>query len=341
LFESLEHRLNFSDVSVIAAGGILTVTGSESSDEILVEQRGRQIALVAGLNTTINGQSEIVRDADDVRGIAFDMRAGDDFVRISGGRHAFAISVSGGDDNDGVVLKRTRLLALDFFGNDGNDAVAIANSTVRKSLRQFDSVGTSSTILSDSRIFLGLRADLTGNGANHVQATDLTAGDIRIKLGPKQDVLQFASCTANNVAIDLGGGNDTAGADTFDCRTMDLAAASGDDEVKLVGVNIDRRLRASMGGGRNLLRVDDSTILRGVDYTDNGNGRFYLSGTRLAGPASLVISNGRSTALLATNCRFSELQLALRGTNSTANFVSSPVDILTPLPDNVSTINRS
>lgn len=340
MIETLEHRLAFADVTVVAAGGGVTVMGSDGADEILLERRGGQIALVGGGDTTVNGNPEFVLDAEGaVRGVTFHMRGGDNSVRLIGQMPDVPVLVYGSDGSDQVTALKARLRALDIYSGRGSDRVNLERVTLRGALRIFGGIdGTLNASLFELRGGRNIHIDASAKTVS-LEVALAEVGNANITTGPKQDTVKFSSTSAQNVTVDLGGGSDSLYIGAFNGRAMDIFAGTGIDEVNVIGATMSHRLRVSMGSGRDLLRVDNSTLLRGMDFADQTAGRFYLTGTRLAGTPSVFASNARTT-VVATNSRFAELQLALRGEGSTTTLIASPVDKVNALQGNQSSIDK-
>src|SRR5262252_1347728 len=109
LFESLENR---SLPSASLAGGVLTITGTDNNDHIIVYHNSKTQIAVAELtiipSATPHHMPTVSHhiskfNAADVKSIEVDAGKGNDFVDVGGSlRHPLALpaTINGGDGND-------------------------------------------------------------------------------------------------------------------------------------------------------------------------------------------------------------------------------------------------
>jgi Ca2+-binding RTX toxin-like protein len=122
LFESLENRSLLS-ASLDSATGVLTVTGTDNNDHIIVYHNSKTQIAVAELTvipSAMPGGKPTVShhvtkfNAADVKSIEVDAGKGNDFVDVGGSLHhplALPATVNGGDGNDYLA------------GGNGNDVI--------------------------------------------------------------------------------------------------------------------------------------------------------------------------------------------------------------------------
>lgn len=260
--ESLENRrLMAGDVDVALIGTIdLAITGDHASNDILVEQVGREIRVTGQNGTTVNGSTKtavfkaggLTQEFDDIfikmnggdddvtirdlnldywhhSNLNADMGSGSDLLWINGARVAESVKVDTGTDHDIVAINRTDAGVGPLVGNIEVDLVRGVSAD-----NQLTITNSSATDIraytDEARV---LRSSVTtdvwihGNhDRNTILVSDVDAGDdIHLYGGEGRNELEVKNSTAEDIRMYGGSGRDI----------MSLRSVSVADDIRLDG----------------------------------------------------------------------------------------------------------
>jgi hypothetical protein len=134
--EGLEMRAMLAgDVDVNVSDGNLIIRGDNDDNNITVTWISENTYEVAGVDTEINGDTEIFVATGVTRNIDVDLRSGNDTFTLTGSGLEEGVDLQGsvivrlGDGDDVASIDGTSLRrVLKVDGGSGDDAVSIANS---------------------------------------------------------------------------------------------------------------------------------------------------------------------------------------------------------------------
>lgn len=299
MVESLESRLNLAgNVFVSFSGGNLFLTGDNLSNALRIEGNGPGVFEVAGVNTSLGGVANGVRNFAGVRNIFINMNGGDDVATFVTADLAGILSFSGGNGNDRLLFGEGNN-EDQFFGSlsalmgAGNDEVAIVGEGF------LGDAENNFTILGNVLIN-------GGEGNNDVDfdsVVSLTLGNVLITNGFGNDFVDIGDVLVNtrSIVVNNGGGDNNLFLDgdfTINGNLI-VTGGNGDDEVNPGDTGFDfftvtGAVSLNLGNGDNLVSFEqlDTFVQFGTAIVTGGGDDFieFLGETTNLG--AVAISTG-------------------------------------------------
>jgi hypothetical protein len=270
-FECLENRTMLAGnvVAAVDGSGNLTITGDAKSNIVYLSETSHGVWRIQGVNTKINGHSQIVHTLPVTGNITVDLGDGSDQFFMQDGMVNGDVSVSLGNGNNQGTFWGLSVGRLQVTSGDLNDQIWI------------DTV-----LASDTGSFVDTQA-----GKDKVSINHFSAPDLQINLGAGND-----SLTLNNSAlsggsspqlqIDAGNDRDTVGLSKVQAATVDIDMGAGDkDALTISQSNFDvgdfldtAGTRGHIGGNNNhgvsggpitSLTIDPNFTHRSGNFTHN------------------------------------------------------------------------
>jgi hypothetical protein len=329
-FESLEARLALAgNVTAALSGGILIITGDNSSNSILVQRVDADSFLVTGLGTRVNGSFSPKQINGVVNGIGIDMRGGSDTVTMKNLTVPGAgLGIILGGGNDALVLSNVRVNGVTAIdGGAGSDAITIDQGTFRAGLGIESRSGDDAIAITRSTITGPLDIQ-TDDGIDAVSLVNVSVVDGPLPILPVVEIPE-------NFAIleDAFVGNETGAV---------ILTGTGVDAVTLTGVQIDALTRIDTGSAADTVAIANSrfgselevvpsvqgTGVDGLEITTgNGSDAVAITNTTVIGHLLIDTTPGQPAVL-------ASVTLPADGNDSVA---LTKVTVLTALTDDTPT----
>jgi Ca2+-binding RTX toxin-like protein len=267
--------------------GVLTVEGTEASDEIALRLRAGDPGTLE-VDVGDDGSADFSFNRNKITKIDVDARAGDDLVRIDDSNGAFTdtipTTIGGGDGNDTIAGGKGSELLLGGEGNDsidGNGGNDLALLGAGDDTFVWDPGDGSDTIEGQDGT-----DTMRFNGANVAERVGLSANRNRLEF-----VREPANVTMNTAGVERVDFNALGGADL-----VSVGDLSGTD-VSRVNVDLAGTLGGATGDGQ-----PDGVTVDGTNGNDTINVSGDASGVEVSGLAALVaIRHQEPTDVVAVN----------------------------------------
>ncbi len=280
------HRLTIAAVALAATGvvhhasaqvvgidqGLVTVTGTDGAETILLSQVGDQIVV------DIDG-SQFPFDADQVQEISIDALGGDDTVTVDVNRPTTILAGAGNDTitgSDGGADLAVGQQGADTFSGRGGDDVFVWNPGDGNDVIDGDDGN-------DTHVF-------NGSGTNEIIGVEPNGARVRLTRDVGNIVMDIG--TIENVTVNAMGGDDTvsgaqglmalldlltfdggAGNDILDGGDGDDILKGGDGDDMLFGGDGDDTVDGDGGADTALLGAGDDVFI-----WDPGDGSDFVEG---------------------------------------------------------------
>ncbi len=297
----LEPRLSFSgSVAVEVSNGILSISGDDSANQILVRRGDRygDVEISALDNTVINGRrTGSVLPFNGVHDILVKLGAGDDRIHFSAVRLRGGIAIEGGRGDDQYEIRNSRVFGDVVVGfSRDDDALAVRRSFFGNDLTFDDRKGASSIAIRNCVI----------------------DDNLNLQTGNKRDDLTISNSTNNGRSvIKTAGGRDTltiTGSEFKKSTTLDAGSKGAGNgrtgnERDVVHREVVKRFDFDQGeqgwtpglsnynlsGGRTVedyLKYGPAEVKPIEPYNGPPKRGYYLAGDNLSDQLFLFISQG-------------------------------------------------
>jgi hypothetical protein len=287
--EPLEMRLLLAgDVAVSAVNSTLLLTGDGDNNYVVIDQNGLgpdQYRISSGDGTTtVNGSLAPLVVTNGFLDIRATMGAGDDRI-----------------DFNTVVIDRNVFIN----GQTGNNAVAIANSSITGSLSILNASGDDTNTLTDT--FIGRNVvirNAVGSAVNTFNGDGLAiVGSVAVLGGPGANTFNVGESPiiGGNLTINSGSGvSDVNLGGIVVNRSVFIVNRGNSQAVTASAADIFGSIRVITIGGDSIFSLADQTHVRGSvsSSTVGGAGVFFLTDSQVDRSVSIFTGLGNSTTII-------------------------------------------
>jgi hypothetical protein len=279
--ERLEIRI-LPTVTATLSGGILTLKGDNTANDILIEQSGADLVITGNGGTQIrfNGQlvgQQIISGVQNLKGTFGSLN---DRITFDTGVQLGTVTLNLGAGSNDVVVRDTTITGLfNVTGGAARDRLEFDASTLNNITLNLGNGNDEVEFLGTT--VNGLVLINTGNGLDVVETNEGTGGvdnsflgAVAIMTGNQADTVDLKDSTFLHVGVDSGADNDDVDFDGIDITgRFGISAGSGNDEVTVVGVTQSGNGMNCVMGGSGIDEFDfkDSSFNSFVDF-DLGSG---------------------------------------------------------------------
>lgn len=264
--EVLETRALLSNVSVSMSGSTLRLNGDSDANFVGIEQDGGVVTIYGEDGTTVNGESSLSVDLEDLAGISrvvANMRGGNDgllFEGLSQNGHSIDATIFLGPGHDVLLADNVAVDDVKVFGGPGNDLLGVSGS----SFGSFSAnTGPGEDVIGAQFSDFGWMRANTGSGADAIGLDGVfVEGKTWIRTGKGADCLGIVDSSFDGaVWISTGGGDDFSYIDDsfFGSRVTGFLG-TGRDDLAVYDSEFDGRTRVYSGPGKDRLDQDDNSF---------------------------------------------------------------------------------